>query len=73
LSLRLAEGPYLMGERPCGTDATAFGVIAGILTPFFDSPLRRRTQQLANLSAYVERMMAQYYPDYPWSARALAA
>ena len=73
LSVGLAENPYLMGERPCGTDATMFGVIAGILTPFFDSPLRRRAQQFANLNAYVERMMAQYYPDHSWSPSALAA
>jgi glutathione S-transferase len=73
LSLRLADSRYLMGERPCGTDATAFGAIAGILTPFFDSPLRRRAQQFGNLNAYVDRMMAQYYPDHPWSACARAA
>jgi glutathione S-transferase len=73
LSVNLAEGPYLMGERPCGTDATAFGVIAGILTPFFDSPLRRRMLQFATLSAYADRMMAQYYPDHLWSASARAA
>jgi glutathione S-transferase len=73
LSLRLADSPYLMGERPCGTDATAFGALAGILTPFFDSPLRQRTQQFASLSGYVDRMMAQYYPDHPWSACARAA
>jgi glutathione S-transferase len=73
LSLVLAENPYLMGERPCGTDATMFGEIAGILTPFFDSPLRRRVQQFANLKGYVDRMMAQYYPEHSWSQCALAA
>jgi glutathione S-transferase len=73
LSLALAERPYLMGERPCGTDATAFAAIAGILTPFFDSPLRRRVEQFADLTAYVDRMMAQYYPEHPWSACARAA
>ena len=73
LSVVLAENPYLMGERPCGADATAFGAIAGILTPFFDSPLRRRTRQFANLNAYADRMMAQYFPEHPWSACALAA
>jgi glutathione S-transferase len=73
LSVVLAENPYLMGDRPCGTDATAFGAIAGILTPFFDSPLRRRVQQFGNLNGYVDRMMAQYYPEHPWSQCALAA
>jgi glutathione S-transferase len=73
LSLCLALNPYLMGERPCGTDAAAFGVIAGILTPYFDSPLRRRVQQFPDLNVYVDRMMVQYYPDHPWSESARAA
>jgi glutathione S-transferase len=73
LSVNLGQRRYLMGDRPCGIDATAFGSIAGILTPFFDSPLRRRAQQFANLNAYVERMMAEYYPEHPWSAQARAA
>ena len=37
LSVQLGDKPYLMGDTPCGTDATAFGALAGILTPFFDS------------------------------------
>jgi glutathione S-transferase len=73
LSVALAEGPYLTGGTPCGADATAFAVVGGILTPFFDSPLRRRAQQLENLTAYVGRMMAQFYPEHPWSEQALAA
>jgi glutathione S-transferase len=73
LSVNLGQRRYLMGDRPCGIDATAFGSIAGILTPFFDSPLRRRAQQFANLNAYVERMMAEYYPEHSWSAQARAA
>ena len=41
LSVQLGDKSYLMGEEPCGTDATAFGALAGILTPFFDSSLAR--------------------------------
>ena len=39
LSVQLGDKPYLMGDTPCGTDATAFGALAGILTPFFNSRL----------------------------------
>src|ERR1700723_724185 len=60
LSVQLGDKPYLMGETPCGTDATAFAVVAGILTRFFDSPLRQRAEEFANLNAYVDRMMMQY-------------
>jgi glutathione S-transferase len=73
LSQLLAHRHYLMGDRPCGTDATAFAMVAGILTPYFDSALRLRVLQMANLTFYVERMMTQYYPDHAWSAKALAA
>jgi len=55
-----------MGDTPCGTDATAFGALAGILTPFFVSQLRERAEQFQNLTAYVDRMMLQYYPDFTW-------
>lgn len=64
LSVLLADKPYLMGDRPCGTDATAFGALAGLLSPFFDSTLRHRAEQFANLVTYVERMMSRYYPDH---------
>ncbi len=39
LSVQLGDKPYLMGEKPSGTDATAFGALSGILTPFFDSEI----------------------------------
>ena len=67
LSVQLGDKPYLMGDKPCGTDATAFGALAGILTPFFESPLRQRTERFANLTAYVDRMMLQYYPEFAWA------
>jgi glutathione S-transferase len=67
LSVQLGDKPYLMGEVPCGTDATAFGALAGILTPFFTSPLRQRAEQFTNLTAYVDRMMLQYYPEFAWT------
>jgi hypothetical protein len=62
-----------MGNTPCSTDATAFGALAGILTPFFVSELRERTEQLGNLAAYVDRMMLQYYPDFAWKPLRQAA
>ncbi len=73
LSVQLAGKPYLMGDAPCGTDATAFGALAGILTPFFESKLRERAEQFDNLVAYVERMMRHYYPDFAWTAQQEAA
>ena len=54
------------GDAPCGTDATAFGALAGILTPYFTSPLRERAEKFENLTAYVDRIMGRYYPDFAW-------
>jgi glutathione S-transferase len=73
LSLQIADKPYLMGEVPCGADATAFGALAGILTPFFESKLRARAEQFGNLVGYVDRMMRRHYPDFAWTQAREAA
>jgi len=73
LSVQLGDKPFLMGDTPCGTDASAFGALAGILTPFFTSQLRQRAEQFGNLTAYVDRMMLQYYPDFVWTPQRQAA
>lgn len=73
LSVQLSGEPYLMGPSPCGADATAFGVLAGILTPFFSSKLRDRAAGFQNLAAYVDRMMRRYFPDFAWRREAVAA
>jgi glutathione S-transferase len=68
LSAMLADKPYLMGDRPCGADATAFGMLASVLTPFFDSPLRRKAESFPNLVAYADRMAGRYYPEDSWGS-----
>jgi glutathione S-transferase len=73
LSVQLADKPYLMGDRPCGMDATAFGALSGILTPFFESKLRAKAEQYDNLAAYVDRMMGQYFPEFEWGRQREAA
>jgi glutathione S-transferase len=67
LSVQLGDKPYLMGEKCAGVDATAFGALAGVLTPFFSSKLRTQVERFDNLVAYVGRMMQQYYPDFAWA------
>ena len=73
LSDLLGDRPFLMGGCPCGTDATAFAMLAGLLTPFFDAPLRRRAEGYRNLVAYTDRMMAHFYPNFAWSETRAAA
>jgi glutathione S-transferase len=64
LSQLLGDGPYLMGREVCGADATAFAFIAGSLCPVFESPAHEKARTLPNLTAYRDRMMAEYYPDF---------
>ena len=66
LAVLLGDKPYLMGATPTGVDATAFGQLACILTPFFDTPLRAAARRHANLVAYVDRMMRAHYPGHAW-------
>ena len=68
LAQLLGDEPYLMGESPSGVDATAFGILASVLAPLFDTPLRRAVEVRPNLVAYVARMMQRYYPDHAWQS-----
>lgn len=62
----LGERPWLMGDAPAGVDATAFGMLASVMAPLFDTPLRRRAQAHPNLVAYVARSMREYFPAQEW-------
>lgn len=68
LALLLGDRPYLMGNVPTGVDATAFGQLACVMTPFFDTPLRRAAEAHPNLVAYVAGMMRRHYPAHAWGA-----
>ncbi len=52
----------MMSDEPSGLDATAFAFAAGALCPVFDTPLRASAERHDDLKAYVERMMARFYP-----------
>jgi glutathione S-transferase len=61
LSQILGDHTYLMGDKPCGADATAFAFIASGLTPVFESPVRTKLESMPNLVAYRDRMMTEFY------------
>jgi glutathione S-transferase len=61
LAAALGERPYVMGDRATGIDAMSAAVLAEVLTPHFDSPLRREAESFPNLVAYTERMLAHYF------------
>lgn len=62
LARLLGDKPYLLGDRPCGADASVFAQLAGILTPFFDGPVRDAARRHANLVDYADRLMAEFFP-----------
>ena len=64
LATLFGDKPYLMGSQPCGADATVFGIVASILTPPFDSPLRAAMGNHANLVRYRDRLMREYFPQF---------
>ena len=64
LSVQLGGKLYLTGNQPCGTDATAFAMLAGLFTPFFESDMRQMALQFSNLVDYVDRMMDLFYPEH---------
>jgi len=59
----LGDRPYLLGDKPCGADATTFAFIAGVLCQLFTSPVRQAVEKRRNLVAYRDRMMGRYYGD----------
>lgn len=64
LSQILGDNKYLMGNEPCGADATAFAFVASTLATLFESPLQVKAASLPNLVAYHDRMMAEFYPGF---------
>ena len=63
LAAMLGDRPCLMGDKPRGTDASVFGMLAGILVPIFDSPIREAAERHHNLVAYRDRLMARFFPE----------
>lgn len=60
----LGDNRYILGPQASGTDATTFAFIACGMTPHFQSPVRDRMASHANLVAYHDRMMAEFFPDF---------
>jgi glutathione S-transferase len=62
LAALLADKPYLMGEKPCGADATLYAFVTGTLCPLFEARMRNAAASHPNLVAYGERLTREYYP-----------
>jgi glutathione S-transferase len=63
LAAILGDRPYLMGDTPCGGDASVFGIVTSILTPPLDNALRAAMSKHANLVAYRDRVTCKFFPE----------
>jgi glutathione S-transferase len=73
LSALLGKRTWLMGEQPCGTDATMTGMLGMILAPALDTALRRRTLGYPNLASYLDRAIPHFFPEHAWTPVAAKA
>lgn len=73
LSEVLGDSPYFFGRRPCAADAAVFPVLARLMSPAAPRDLRRRAEAFGGLVAYVDRLMARFFPDFPWLIETAAA
>jgi glutathione S-transferase len=62
ISAILDDRPHLMGSAPCAADASVFAMVAGLMAPVFETPIREAAESLPNLVAYRDRIMARYFP-----------
>ena len=63
IAMILGGNNYLLGDRPCGADATLFSFMLGALCPLLDSAIRRHIETKPNIVAYVTRMKVEFYPE----------
>ncbi len=63
LSDFLGDKKFLMGDKPCGADASVWPALFGILCPLFESATRAVAESHPNLVAYAERGRALWFPE----------
>jgi glutathione S-transferase len=61
LSDLIRDKPFLMGDRPCASDAAVFGVLSAALAPGYESPICSAARGRSNLVSYCERVMNLYF------------
>jgi glutathione S-transferase len=61
LAALIGDKAFLMGEKPCGADATVFAFVASFLTPVFDTQIRTAAERHRNLAAYKDRISRVYF------------
>lgn len=55
---------YMLGGRVCGVDATVYAFLAPLAAPQVRSDYGSYLRKQVELSAYLARMQAEFYPDF---------
>jgi glutathione S-transferase len=61
LATLVGDKAFVLGEKPCGADATVFAFVASFLTPVFETPIRTAAERHANLIGYRDRVLRRYF------------
>ncbi|OYU50002.1 MAG: glutathione S-transferase [Rhizobiales bacterium PAR1] len=59
----LGSRDFLGGDAPCGSDASVYATVSGMLTTHFTSAISDEARKYPSLAAYAARMQARYFPD----------
>ena len=63
LSNVLGDKPWLFGDTPCGADAAVHGFVTNVLCEHFQTPVQESGVQRANLVAFRDRGLAEWFPE----------
>ncbi|MEM7777707.1 MAG: glutathione S-transferase family protein [Pseudomonadota bacterium] len=73
ISAYLGDKPWLMGETPCGADASVWSAVAAAAVECFDSAITRHVNATSNLVAYRDRGLAHWFGSEAATGQADAA
>jgi glutathione S-transferase len=60
----LGDRPWLGGDEPVGADATLGAFMIAGLCPLFTSQVRGAIGEHASLTAYTDRILARFFPEF---------
>jgi glutathione S-transferase len=63
ISALLGDQAFLFGSEPHAVDAVLFGFLASCATPYFASAINDHALKTANITSYVARGMARWFPE----------
>lgn len=63
LSVQLGDKDFIMGDKPCGADATVFGFLANLHLAPLPCDLKALATKFKNFEPYVNRGLKTWFPE----------